>query len=167
MKEENKITIKYMVEDAFPKTGEWTLSGEFPKSINLARNTSNKKFVQDWVKTKVLEKYPQVNVEKLEKFVRCKKFNKILKNYQFKIIDLQLENSFKLDTGLIIGCIVRKNTQKAVDLLYKTVYTLLATYLEIDEKVIEERLIEREEEIFNKFSNSKPFAQVGYNPFEA
>ena len=164
MKEEKKLTIKDIVKSVIPTDGEWTFSG--PKNLNLARNLNDKNVFRSLIKARVLEKFTTVDDTQLEEYLKSRSFSNLIKKYQISIIDKQIENTFKNDQGLIIGCIVRNNPEKAVQELKRSVSTLLTTYLEMDERLIEKRLEERTEELFEKFSNPKPFSKEGYNPFE-
>lgn len=164
MKEEKKLTIKDMVKSVIPTDGGWSYSG--PKKFNLARNLKDKHVLRDLIKSKVLEKFTLTDVQELEEYLKSKSFSNLIKKYEISIIDKQIENTFKNDAGLIIGCIVRNNPTKAVYELKRSVSQLLTTYLSMDERLVAKRLEERTDELLEKFSNPKPFSKDGYNPFE-
>ena len=164
MENKKKLSVKEMIESVVPQTGEWSLCGS--KDKTLQKNLASKTFVRNWVRTKVLESYTGVNEKELDEYLQSKHFLHIIQKYQNKIIDLQIENSFKGDSGLIIGCIVRNNPEKAVNELMRNVSYLLTVYLGMKESVVENRLKEKRAELLEKFSNPKPFSKVGYNPFD-
>ena len=164
MNKEIKLTAKQMVKSIFPVDGFWSFSGSINQ--NLQRNLNNKNFVKTWTKAKVLETYEDVNEQELDEYLNTKSFSNLIKKCKIAIIDKQIENTFKNDTGLIIGCIVRNNPTKAVYELKRSVSQLLTTYLSMDERLVAKRLEERTDELLEKFSNPKPFSKDGYNPFE-